>query len=108
MLDGFYAVLFGSPAGEGGGVILLEGGKIRGGDSTVYYHGTYRTEENELSADLQIDTHLNLPGHTTVFGIPKASLSVSGTASNGQIRGKATSPQAPGIEMTFTMRKLPV
>ena len=77
MLNGFYAVRFQSPVGMGGGVIFLNDGSIKGGDSTIFYHGTYEESGETFTSDLKIDTHLNLPGHTTVFGIPKADLKIS-------------------------------
>mgnify|MGYP001204384731 CR=1 FL=1 len=108
MLNGFYAVRFQSPVGMGGGVIFLNDGSIKGGDSTIFYHGTYEESGETFTSDLKIDTHLNLPGHTTVFGIPKADLKISGTITAGKITGEATSPQAPGITMGFVATKLDV
>lgn len=107
MIDGFYSVVFEAPLGMGGGVLVLEGGILRGGDSTVYYTGNYTDEGGAMAASLRIGTHLNLPGHTSVFGIPEADLKVTGdTSVGGEISGSATSPQAPGITMTFRMKKI--
>ena len=108
MINGFYAVQFKSPVGMGGGVIILEDGTIKGVDSTIYYYGSYQESDENFTAELRIDTHLNLPGHTTVFGIPKADLKISGKIAAGKITGNATSPQAPGINMGFVATKLNV
>jgi hypothetical protein len=42
MQTGLYKVNFKTPLGLGAGVVVLENGMIRGGDSSMFYRGTYR------------------------------------------------------------------
>jgi hypothetical protein len=39
--NGTYIVRFATPMGEGAGVIYMEDGKARGGDSLIAYVGSY-------------------------------------------------------------------
>lgn len=107
MIEGFYSVVFHAPAGLGGGTLHLTGGKAFGGDSTMFYAGTYSSDGSAMTGNIRIGTHLSLPGHMSVFGIPAADLVVNGSVdATGGINGEATSPQAPGITMKFTMKKI--
>ncbi len=109
MIEGFYSVVFKTPIGMGGGTLYLQNGNAYGGDSTMYYTGTYSAENDEMKAAIHMGTHLVIPGHMSVFGVPKADLSVVGLVGpNGIISGRATSPQAPGITMEFTMKNISV
>jgi hypothetical protein len=41
MQNGLYWVEFRTPLGSGAGVVVLQDGNLRGGDSSMYYFGTY-------------------------------------------------------------------
>ncbi|WP_273687373.1 GrlR family regulatory protein [Ketogulonicigenium vulgare] len=108
MIDGFYTVQFQTPMGMGGGTLTLRNGKIQGGDSTMLYRGAYSSANSQLSASISVTTHLHVPGNVTVFGVPEVELNITAEdAGTGNFNGTATSPQAPGISMTFVMRKVP-
>ncbi|MGN7870530.1 GrlR family regulatory protein [Paracoccus sp. 22332] len=107
MLDGFYTVKFETELGAGGGVVILQGGSLKGGDSMMYYIGRYQAAQDNFSATLDFVTHLHVPGITSVFGVENASLAAHGKVlPNGSIEGQATSPSAPGAVLRFTMQKL--
>lgn len=109
MIEGFYSVVFEAAAGMGGGTLYLDAGKAHGGDSTMFYAGTYESSGDTMTANIHTGTHLVIPGHMSVFGIPTADLAVKGSiGGDGAIKGTATSPQAPGITMKFTMKKIPL
>jgi hypothetical protein len=107
MVEGFYSALFQTPMGMGGGVAHLSGGKVHGGDSTMFYIGTYVVDGDTMSAKVKINTHLKLPGHMSVFGVPSADLTFTGKVGDGKvINATATAAQAPGIRMNLTLTRL--
>jgi hypothetical protein len=40
LADGIYSVHFETPLGEGSGVVVVDGDKLRGGDASFAYFGT--------------------------------------------------------------------
>ncbi|VVE84989.1 GrlR family regulatory protein [Pandoraea sputorum] len=52
--DGFYKVDFGALIQGAGGIVVIEGGKIRGGDDQYLYSGTASTQGNSISAELRV------------------------------------------------------
>ncbi|SNT07690.1 T3SS negative regulator,GrlR [Granulicella rosea] len=66
MLNGFWTVEFGSSAGMfGGGVLLLDNGKLWGGDAGYYYVGTYTEFSDKFIVDLTLFPFIE--GYISVF-----------------------------------------
>ena len=107
LADGFYSITFGTRLGEAAGVITLDEGRLQGGDAIMFYIGSYATEGDRIFGNVRIARHATLRDLTSVFGVEEADIDFSGlVAADGRIAGTATSPQAPGIEMSFAMRPL--
>lgn len=106
MIDGFYTVVFQTPVGLGGGVAHLSNGKMNGGDSILYYIGTYEVEGDRVVASVHIETHMHLPGVSSVFGVPSADLTLSGRIDSGKIVGTGKAAQVPGITMQVAMTRV--
>ena len=106
MRNGLYAVRFQTPIGAGGGVVFASGGTLRGGDSSIYYLGTYTTNGDQLTADVQFATHLNIPGLTSVFGVPQGTINLTGTVSGDSVSTKGSSPAAPGLAFDAHLRRI--
>jgi hypothetical protein len=100
--DGLYCVTFGTPLGQGTGVIYLEGGKLHGGDTSMFYVGTYTQEGDKFSAAVKIGTHTKYAEIDSVFGVPEAEINLSGSSAGNTATTVGTSPQAPGL--TFHAR----
>ena len=55
MVSGMYFVTFGSNLGAmGGGLVVVENGKIHGGDFSYLYRGTYSMEGNSMKSKIQV------------------------------------------------------
>jgi T3SS negative regulator,GrlR len=64
--EALYVVEFGDMAASGtyrnGGVIVLETGRVYGGDSGYYYVGTYSVKDGQLTGEVKVVKHnLNVP-----------------------------------------------
>ena len=103
--DGLYKVHFQTPRGVGDGVVVLQGGKLRGGDSMIYYTGTYTQNGNQFAAQVDTDAHSAppVPGLQSVFGPNKVHIAISGTSSGNTAQLQGTSPQAPGVPLQATL-----
>lgn len=106
MENGLYKVDFQTPLGAGHGVIYFADGKVRGGDSMMFYHGEYTLANNSISAQVQVDRHSQVPGMTSVLGQSKASLNLQGAFEGSSAVLKGTSPQAPGLAFTARISKI--
>ena len=97
MKQGLYKVLFQTPLGYGAGVVVLENGRIRGGDFAMYYTGTYSLKNGVFEANVSINPHTSVPSSVSVLGTTKADLKLQGNYSSDSASATGTSPQAPGI-----------
>src|SRR5688572_12584203 len=96
--NGTYFVRFQTPMGAGGGVITLQNGKLRGGDGSMIYVGSYNEPSpGTIDADVHIATHTNWPGQGSVFGVPEADIKLKGSIAGGSGKVNGSSPQAPGV-----------
>lgn len=106
MLSGLYRVHFQTPLGSGAGVIYANNGHLWGGDSGIYYRGTYQEDGANLTASVQIDRHTNMAGLVSVFGIDRATINLSGTNSGGAVMCNGTSPQAAGVTFSAHLQHI--
>ena len=106
MRNGLYKVEFQTPLGSGSGVVVLHDGRIRGGDSIIYYVGTYTENGNQFSAEVRTDSYAKVPGMTSVFGMDKVNIKLQG-ASNGDtaaLMGKAN--EVPNVGFQAKLSRL--
>jgi hypothetical protein len=106
MQEGLYKVSFRTPIGQGDGVVVLEGGQIRGGDSTMYYIGHYTQAGDTFSANVAVATHSHVAGVASVLGVSQGQISLHGTSVGNSATLNGTSPQAPSIGFTATLSRL--
>jgi len=106
MQEGLYKVTFQTPLGEGTGVIVLRAGRVSGGDSTMYYTGTYTLNNNQLDAQLNVDTHSSIPGMGSVLGVSKARLQLTGHFTSQSASVTGTSPDAPGVSLKAALTRI--
>lgn len=103
MQDGLYKVQFQTPRGIGFGVVVLQNGQLRGGDSMMYYRGTYTQNADKFSAEVESNAHSHPPGMISVFGQDHVNISIAGTSSGNTAQLTGTSPQAPGVTLQATL-----
>lgn len=100
MKEGLYQIQFQTPLGRGSGVVYLRDGKLWGGDSDSYYIGSYREENGELIAHVAIDRHTANPGpSTSVLGLDKAFIRLTGKAALGAIVATGIAEEAPDVPL---------
>ena len=104
MRNGLYGVQFNTPIGSGAGVVTLADGKLSGGDSALYYLGTYYSEGNRLSAEMRTGRHsLVMP---SVFGIDNLLISLSGTIEGDKVQFTAIAQEAPSLSVWGSISRL--
>lgn len=106
MVEGFWIVQFAGMEGKGGGVVVLNNGKVLGGDSAHTYVGTYREENNKVTAAADVQNFE--PAIGNVLGIRgdfKLQLDMS-VANGNEMQGTGSTPSAPGfgIKIKLTRR----
>ena len=106
MKEGLYAVRFQTQMGAGDGIITLAAGKIRGGDSALFYVGSYVIENGELPAEVKTARYATNPAFVSVFGIDNADISLRGQASGDSATVIGTAKQALGVSFQASLRWL--
>ena len=104
MDNGLYSVNFRTPIGNGSGVVVLNDGRIEGGDAAIYYKGTYTHENGNFTANVQTGRHS--PGAHSVFGRDAVEIDISGKNQGNTATLAGTSPQAPGISFQAALNKI--
>lgn len=108
MQDGLYKAKFATPIGEGAGVVVLSGGSLRGGDSMMFYVGTYAETGDQFSATVDIDVHSQVEGMASVFGQGnnRVHIKLSGYSKGDTATAHGSSPQAPGVSFNVELTRL--
>ncbi|HZO82331.1 MAG TPA: GrlR family regulatory protein [Candidatus Binataceae bacterium] len=106
MRDGLYRVQFHTQLGIGAGVVLLQGSKLRGGDSRNFYIGTYAESGTRVTAQVTTDKHTDMPGLASVFGADPAHISLAGTVKGDSAEMTGTAAEAPGISFRATLTRI--
>jgi hypothetical protein len=106
MRDGLYKVQFDTQRGTGSGVVFLQGGKLRGGDSRIYYVGTYDENGGQFSARVTTDQHTDVPGMSSVFGVDRSNINLRGIGTVDSAEMKGTAAEAPGISFRAVLTRI--
>ena len=104
--NGLYKVAFQTPLGAGYGVAVLRDGVIEGGDSMMFYRGTYSQEGDAFTASVEIGTHSTVKGMDSVFGVASGSIDLAGQTGSMPATVQGSSPQAPGISFQAVLSPL--
>jgi hypothetical protein len=84
--DGLYSIaieMSGARRGHATGVVVLDGGRIMGGDSFFYYTGTYSFSRGKWRGEMIVHQHTEAPGLNLVFGGREVGCGFTGTYSAG-------------------------
>ena len=91
-MEGFWSVAFSGRQGAGYGVVVFNGNRLFGGDSSFYWTGTLKVEGGRLEATIRARSHSGHP-------VP----SVLGTSSaDFSFQLVATVPASSEVGATFT------
>jgi T3SS negative regulator,GrlR len=106
MLEALWGLEFGSNLNDGGyGVVVLETGRVLGGDSSFIYVGSYELNNGVVTA--QVKCTNDRKSLTSVFGdIAEFNLHLEGTPSHDQfiLQGHMIENPSMKIEVKFTRR----
>lgn len=83
----------------GSGIVVLETGRVFGGDSAMIYIGSYHVSGNDIKAKLHIQRYANVPGMISVTGLNDYQLELSGKIDQKEIVLHGQVVGAPDIQM---------
>jgi hypothetical protein len=111
MRDGLYRVMFQTQYGRGSGVIHAQGGKMWGGDGTMFFVGTYTETEGGIAASVKVDRHTKKPMSRSIFGVDRVSITISGQAAETSANAEAyrftgTAAEIPSISLTGMLERI--
>jgi hypothetical protein len=116
MRDGLYKVAFQTQLGAGAGVVVLQGGKLKGGDSRIYYTGSYTETGDQFTAQVATELHTDTPGFGSIFGRDHANISLRGTTKgdSAEMTGTAAEQElslhqtrlAPGVSFQVVLTRI--
>jgi hypothetical protein len=104
MRDGLYKVYFESPLGADFGVVHAVGGKIWGGDSSMFYVGSYVTSGNEITAHVSTKRHSG--GHLSVFWFDNNEVDLKGTVQGDTVQFTGRAPKVPNVSFQITLTRI--
>jgi T3SS negative regulator,GrlR len=85
-IDGLWSVEFYNNSGNiGAGVVVINNGRILGGDSIFMYDGTLRQENISIYADLEVSKHCNIPSQSIFGPIDHFHLKLSGSSDSNNL-----------------------
>jgi hypothetical protein len=85
-------------------VVFLHGGKLRGGDSSMWYAGEYTDNGGKMTAKIAVARHS--PGLPSVFGIDNVNIVLTGSSTDTTAHATGSSPQAPGLSFSVNLSRL--
>jgi len=98
MKNGIYKASFQTPLGEGFGVVVISDGTVKGGDSSMYYVGTFKETGLQFTANLHVRKHSSVPGIISVFGVDDVHLTLQGTSTDTMANFKGTAAEVQNIQ----------
>ena len=102
MKEGLYRISFETEMGAGFGVSYFKNGRLHGGDSWLYYVGTYEVSDRDLKMEVITDRHAPT-GPPSPLGVDRANITLSGTIKGDLIKIKGTAREAPEIILTVSL-----
>lgn len=96
MIDGLWSAQFYVPPSGtaifGSGVVVFNGGSIKGGDSNYYYTGSYQITNGQFTASISITHYSGLYNNVMGYGIQTTDVTLSGTPDSQEFEVSGTSP----------------
>jgi hypothetical protein len=69
--------------GHATGIVVLQDGRIMGGDSFFYYTGSYSQSRGKWRGEMIVHQHTEAPGLNLAFGGREVACGFTGTCSEG-------------------------
>lgn len=102
--NGSYSAWFRTPRGEGMGVVVLNDGKLSGGDTITAYTGSYVEDGDNFTAVIATERHSE--SLTSVFGFDHVDLTLTGRSTATTATCTGTAKQAPGLTFEATLVRM--
>jgi hypothetical protein len=99
------AEFFSSLGGSGTGVVVIDCGQLRGGDSNYFYRGTYNLVGSQLQAQLAV-MHYAGPLNNIFGPVGRVNLSIEGGASPQWIMCQGYVTENPSMRISIKLRRL--
>jgi hypothetical protein len=105
MVEGFWIVQYEGIKGNGGGVVVFMKGRVLGGDTGFIYTGTYRTDEQTISAQIAVRNFL--PEVPNVLGVDgDFELALQGVVAGEVIKASASLVNKGGSGVALKLTKV--
>jgi hypothetical protein len=95
LADGIYSVHFETPLGQGSGVVVVTGKRLRGGDATFAYFGTIKHTKNGFTAEIETKRHSQ--GRDSVFNREPVHIHLVGKSDGLNAVCTGTAAEVPGL-----------
>jgi hypothetical protein len=102
--EGLYRAAFQTPLGAGAGIVYASGGKMWGGDSAIYYVGTYSDAGGQFTASVTTGRHT--PGLGSVFGIDRVHIDLRGSVESDTVTLQGRAIEAPNVAFQVILTKI--
>jgi len=107
MQPGLYLTRFRTPLDDAGGVIYIDGDRVYGGDTGMYYVGEIVNERGEIRVRLRVRQHD--PGRQSVFGDHSDfALTLTGRQKGAEYLFEGRADKAPSLRFEATLRPAPL
>lgn len=104
--DGLYRVHFQTPLGWGAGILHAVGGRLWGGDSGMFYTGSYSQTGSDITAEIRTARHSQMPGIVSVFGRDDVRVNLRGVVEGDLARFTGAVPEAPGVAFSAEIMRI--
>ena len=108
MDNGLYKVRFETPRGNGTGVVVLKDGHLWGGDSSMFYTGTYKLQSGAFEGKLVTNVHTIAPHKPSIFGRDIVHITLKGSFSRDYAEVTGTAREVPDVPFRAELTKLSV
>ena len=106
MLEALWAIKFSSSIGDlGSGVVVLETGKLYGGDSDFYYIGSYnRNDDNTVEASVNVRNYSGLG--ISIINSSNFHVKLTGTIEEELISLEGSPDVKPEVRINVSLKKI--
>jgi len=78
-IEGLWTASMSAPGEFGAGVIVFETGRVFGGDSSMYYTGSYQVDGGKVTGWLRVRKHHHVPQLVPFAGMDDAEFEIRAT-----------------------------
>ena len=106
MESGLYLSKFRTPLDDAGGVIMIQGDDVYGGDSAMYYMGRIKAENDHIEVSLRVRQHDNT--RMSVFGeYSDFMLTLKGRKKGNSYEFEGRADRAPSLRFDAILTPAP-